>query len=57
MVRAHRTLQSRLLILSSQALLITAVEALDAFPLFLLLLRVKSPHRLPGGSFLFLHLR
>lgn len=39
---------SRLLILSSQALLITAVEALDAFPLFLLLLRVKSPHRLPG---------
>ncbi|KWU41718.1 Gpi1-domain-containing protein, partial [Rhodotorula sp. JG-1b] len=46
---------SRLLILSSQALLITAVEALDAFPLFLLLLRFKSPHRLPGWSFLFLH--
>ncbi|GAA5868310.1 hypothetical protein JCM3774_001001 [Rhodotorula dairenensis] len=41
---------SRLLLLSSQAFLITTIGALNAFPLFMLLLRLKSPHRLPGGA-------
>lgn len=42
-------LQSRLLLLLSQACLITAIGTLNAFPLFMLLLRIKSPHRLPGA--------
>ncbi|GAA5978717.1 hypothetical protein JCM10908_004457 [Rhodotorula pacifica] len=41
---------SRLLILALQNLLMTAVGALNAFPLFMLLLRFKSPARLPGGA-------
>ncbi|GAA6045039.1 hypothetical protein NBRC10513_004852 [Rhodotorula toruloides] len=40
---------SRLLILSVQAVLLMGVSALNAFPLFALLLRFKSPRRLPGG--------
>ncbi|BGP60028.1 pig-Q [Rhodotorula toruloides] len=40
---------SRLLILSVQAVLLMGVSALNAFPLFALLLRLKSPRRLPGG--------
>ncbi|BGP29852.1 pig-Q [Rhodotorula toruloides] len=40
---------SRLLILGVQAVLLMGVSALNAFPLFALLLRLKSPRRLPGG--------
>ncbi|BGP22615.1 phosphatidylinositol glycan, class Q [Rhodotorula toruloides] len=41
---------SRLLILTVQSALLMGVSALNAFPLFALLLRFKSPRRLPGHS-------
>ncbi|GJN88761.1 hypothetical protein Rhopal_001729-T1 [Rhodotorula paludigena] len=40
---------SRLLILAVETALLIGVAALNAFPLFALLLRLKSPGRLPGG--------
>lgn len=50
MPKLTQLFQSRLLILSVQAVLLTGVSALNAFPLFALLLRFKSPRRLPGAS-------
>ncbi|GAA6051856.1 hypothetical protein JCM3770_005500 [Rhodotorula araucariae] len=40
---------SRLFILAVETVLLMGVAALNAFPLFALLLRLKSPGRLPGG--------
>ncbi|BGP37926.1 pig-Q [Rhodotorula kratochvilovae] len=40
---------SRLFILAVETALLMGVAALNAFPLFALLLRVKAPGRLPGG--------
>ncbi|GAA5845635.1 hypothetical protein JCM9279_006056 [Rhodotorula babjevae] len=40
---------SRLLILAVETVLLMGVDALNKFPLFALLLRIKAPGRLPGG--------
>lgn len=40
--------QSRILLIGLQTLLAAAIGVLNTFPLFVLLVRLKSPHRLPG---------
>ncbi|BGP53668.1 pig-Q [Rhodotorula sphaerocarpa] len=41
---------SRILLIGLQTLLAAAIGVLNTFPLFVLLVRLKSPHRLPGGT-------